>query len=111
MSNTVLTSELLPGFKFMLDASTPAIYLGPGGHRSCESVPLMAGDTQVGSVEKLTMHSTDGCAVAWWYKREWFISSCEHLYREYPRAEWLSGWTPEAEIAVRTRAKYVNVEG
>lgn len=108
MSNTVLTSELLPGFKFMLDASTPAIYLGPGGHRSSDTVPLMAGDTQIGHVEKLTVHPTDGCAVAWWYKREWFISSREDLCGDYPRDTWTAGWTPEAETAVLTRAKYVD---
>lgn len=105
-SNTTL--NLLPGAKIMLDASTPAICLGPGGHRSCDTVPLMAGDQQVGTYNVVKFHPIENHAIAWWYKTEWYVSSYEDLRKEYPRDKWAEGWSNEAEYAVASRARYVD---
>ncbi len=100
-------SDLFSGKRFMLDSSTPAIAIGAGGFRSSESVPLMAGDLRIGSVEKSVYHPITGYVISWWYKGEWFLSDLDDLIKEYPENRWFEDWSNEADKAVICRLKYV----
>jgi hypothetical protein len=100
--------NLTPGVKFMLDKSTPAIYIGPGGCRGTESVQLKIGDTPIAMVVQEVFKPVDGnYIVAWWYKAEWYLSTYHDLLKDYPRDAWVEGWSIAAEQAVTQRLKYV----
>ena len=103
----VASGNLVSGLLVMLDAHTPAIVLGPGGCRDCESVPLMAGDAQIGHVNQLVFHPISGQAVAYWYKTEWHVRPLACIEQDYPRATWTLGWSYAGAAAVASRAKYV----
>lgn len=100
-------SDLFSGKRFMLDCFTPAIAIGPGGFRSSETMPLMVGDSQIGSVEELVFHPITGYVITWWYKGEWFLSDLDHLLKEYPENDWSDKWSEAAEKAVTCRLKYI----
>ena len=99
-----LTNE---GQKFMLDRDTPAIYIGNGGFRSTESVPLIAGDHKFGTVEQIKFHPTSGSVICYWYKTEWHLISYDDAVKSFPRSEWTDNWSNEATIAITNRARYV----
>lgn len=100
-------SDLFSGKRFMLDSSTPAIAIGAGGFRSSETVPLMVGDSRIGSVKKLVFHPISGYVISWWYKGEWFLSDIDDLINTYPENNWLDDWSDAADKAVVCRQKYV----
>ncbi len=100
--------ELEPGMLLMLDPTTPAIYLGPGGSRDAKPAPLMVGSSQVGITFELSFNPIQGEQVAWWYKTEWYVSPIERLLQDYPQTGWRQGWSSEAALAVFQRQRYVD---
>lgn len=95
------------GQKFMLDRDTPAIYIGNGGFRDTKTVPLMAGENQIGTTEEIVFHPIEGHVICYWYKTEWHLISYNDAVIDFPRSEWTDNWSNNAIAAIANRARHV----